>query len=182
MLTVPPYACSFVVSLVVAKLSDKYKQRGAFAILGSLLSAAGFALFLGTNHKHADYGALFLQIVGTFTAAPCLGTWLANNVQPHYRRATAIAVTFLATNVGGIVSTWIFVDPPRFHIASSVNLAASLTGAAICAVLIAYLSIANARKREEIMRLSREQPGGDWNARAQQRRLGDRHPQFKFTL
>lgn len=159
-----------------------YKQRGAFAIFGALISAAGFAIFLATGNKHADYGALFLQIIGTFTSAPCIGTLLANNVQPHYRRASAIAVTFLATNIGGIVSTWIFVDPPRFHVASSVNLAVTLTGAAIIGVLMVHLSLANGRKREEVARLEREQPDGAWNTRAERRRLGDRHPHFWFTL
>ena len=44
---VPPYACSFVISIVCSYLCDKYKQRGAMAIGTSILSAIGYAIFLG---------------------------------------------------------------------------------------------------------------------------------------
>ncbi|KZV68747.1 MFS general substrate transporter [Peniophora sp. CONT] len=182
LLTVPPYACSFVLSLLIAWVSDRYKQRGVFAIFSSLLGAVGYAIFLGTGSKHADYGALFLQIIGVYTLAPCISTWNANNVQPHFRRATAIAWAFTATNTGGIVSTWIFTDPPRFHIASSINLAFSLAGAVLALVVMIYLARANKSKRAEVARLEREQPGGAWDSRAERRRLGDRHPRFEFTL
>ncbi|KZV68752.1 MFS general substrate transporter [Peniophora sp. CONT] len=182
LLTVPPYACSFVLSLLIAWVSDKYKQRGAFAVFSSLLAAAGYTVFIGTGSKHADYGALFLQIIGVYNIAPCIGTWNSNNVQPHFRRATAIAWAFIATNTGGIVSTWLFTDPPRFHIASSINLAFSLAGAVVTFAIIVQLSLANKRKRGELMRLEQEQPNGAWDSRAERRRLGDRHPRFMYTL
>ena len=56
---------------------------------------------LGTSNRHANYAALFLQIVGVYSTAPCIGTWSSNNVQPHYRRATAIGLNFICTNIGG---------------------------------------------------------------------------------
>jgi hypothetical protein len=123
-----------------------------------------------------------LQIIGVYSAAPCLSTWNANNVQPHFRRATGIAFAFVATNTGGIVSTWIFLGPPRFHIASSINLAFSLGIAFFSAVLILYLTNANERKRAEVARLEREQPNGEWDSLSERRRLGDRHPRFEYTL
>ncbi len=46
---VPPYACSFVISIVCSYLCDKYKQRGPMAIGTSLLAAVGYALFLGAS-------------------------------------------------------------------------------------------------------------------------------------
>ncbi|KAI0305353.1 MFS general substrate transporter [Multifurca ochricompacta] len=110
LLTVPPYACSFVFSIVSAYLCDKYKNRGVMATFCALLAAAGYAIFLGSKDKNTDYGALYLQIIGSYAIAPCLSTWNANNVQPHYRRATAVAIAFVATNIGGIVSTWLFTD------------------------------------------------------------------------
>jgi len=182
LLTVPPYACSFVVSILSSYFSDKYKQRSAMAIGSSLLAAAGYAIFLGTGNKHSDYGALFLQIVGVYSAAPCLSTWNSNNVQPHFRRASAIAMAFMATNVGGIVSTWIFTGPPRFRTASCINLAFSLGLAAMCFVVVLQLRSANLRKQAEVARLEREDPGGAWDSLAERHRLGDRHPRFEYTL
>ncbi|ETW77229.1 major facilitator superfamily [Heterobasidion irregulare TC 32-1] len=179
LMTVPPYACSFVVSIVCSYFSDLYKMRGPMAIFVSIIAAAGYAIFIGTTNKHADYAALFLQIIGVYSVAPCLSTWNANNVQPHYRRATAVAMAFIATNTGGIVSTWIFLDPPRFHIACSIDLAFSL-GIAACS---GRWNRAKALAVEELLRDKGDgrKPGG-WDSIEERQRLGDRHPRFEYTL
>ena len=107
-------------------------------------------------------------------------------MQPHYRRATAIAIAFMSTNVGGIVSTWLFTTPPRFHTATCINLAFSLGMAATCAGLIVYFRARNAEKRREVQRLLQLHGEGTWkggwDSPEERRRLGDRHPRFEFTL
>jgi hypothetical protein len=172
----------------------------------ALLAVAGFAVFLGTwfafpclvfkativylhhpgsKNKSTDYGALFLQIIGTYGSGPCLSTWLANNVQPHYRRATAVAIAFIATNIGGIVSPWLFTDPPRYHTATSINLAVSLGMAVATVGTMFYFRRCNGKKREEVQRLlqmhGQGTGDGGWDSPEEQRRLGDRHPRFEFT-
>jgi len=189
---------------------DKYKSRGLMATFCALLAAAGYAIFLGawcagpvtdaitsrptyicftslaSKNKANDYGALFLQIVGTYSIAPCLVTWQTNNVQPHYRRATAIAFGLAMVNVGGIVSTWLFSDPPRFHKGTSVNLAFSLGIAAASVGLILYLRALNTEKRRKVqglLQLDGQGTGdGGWDSPEERRRLGDRHPRFEYTM
>jgi len=186
LLTVPPFACTFVFSMVSSYFCDKYKNRGLTAVICGLLAAAGFSMVLGSSNKHTDYGALFLQIVGSYGSAPCLATWMANNVQPHYRRATAVALAFIATNAGGIVSPWFFTDPPRFHKANSINLGFSLGTSASCLFLIFYFRICNERKRKEVQKLLQKHgqgtESGGWDSPEERRRLGDRHPRFEFTM
>ncbi|KAA1474439.1 MFS general substrate transporter [Dentipellis sp. KUC8613] len=186
LLSVPPYACSFVFSIVAAYFSDRYRQRGAMAIFCALIALAGYAIFIATPNKHANYGALFLQIIGVYSIPPCLSTWQANNVQPHYRRATAVAMAFMSTNLGGIVSTWIFLGPPRFRDASIVNLSFILALGVAAGAIVLYLRRQNRIKRETVARLLREHgdgtgPGG-WDSREERARLGDRHPRFEYTL
>jgi hypothetical protein len=207
---VPPYACSFVFSIISSYVCDKYKNRGLMATFCALLAAAGYAIFLGawcacpvtdaitsgptyicltslaSGNRARDYGALFLQIVGSYGIAPCLVTWQTNNVQPHYRRATAVAFGLAAVNVGGIVSTWLFTDAPRFHKATSVNLAVSLGMAMASIGLILYLRAQNARKRRNVLgllQLDGQGTGdGGWDSPEERRRLGDRHPRFEYTI
>jgi MFS family permease len=186
LLTVPPYACSFVFSIVSAYFCDKYKNRSVMATVYALIAAAGYIIFLSSNHKNTNYGALYLQIIGSYAAVPCLSTWNANNVQPHYRRATAIAIGFIATNSGGIVSTWLFTDPPHFRKAARTSLAFSL-GMAACSVgILVYLRFCNAQKQREVQRLLRTYGDGTgvggWDSPAERKRLGDRHPRFEFTM
>ncbi|KAI9433910.1 MFS general substrate transporter [Lactarius indigo] len=170
LLTVPPYACSFVFSIVSAYF---------------FIATAGYAMFLGSDNKNTNYGALYLQIIGSYAAAPCLSTWNANNVQPHYRRATAIAIGFIATNAGGIVSTWLFTDAPRFEKATRVNLAFSLGMGVTCMGILVYFKVRNAEKRREVQRLLQTHGDGTgvggWDSSAERKRLGDRHPRFEFT-
>jgi hypothetical protein len=176
----------------------------------ALLAAAGYAIFLGgwfvysvidaisseptyvcfislaSGNKDSDYGALFLQIVGIYAIFPCLVTWNANNIQPYYRRATAVVVIVSTANVGGVVSTWLYTDPPRFHKATSINLSFSLGIAVASAGLMFYLRSRNAEKRRKVQGLLRlgEQGQGDggWDSPEERRRLGDRHPRFEYTM
>jgi hypothetical protein len=48
-----------------------------------------------------DYAALFLQVIGVYSAIPFITTWGPNNAEPHYRRATGIALNFMFANTGG---------------------------------------------------------------------------------
>lgn len=143
-------------------------------------------MFLASGKKENDYGALYLQIVGSYATAPCLLTWNSNNIQPHYRRATAVALGVATVNIGGIVSSWIFTDAPRFHTATSINLAFSLGIAVVSAGLIFYFRVCNAAKRRVVQDLletdERSAGDGGWDSVKEQRRLGDRHPRFEFTL
>ena len=158
------------------------------ALLLTITSGPTYICFtpLASKNKTTDYGALFLQIVGTYAIAPCLLTWNANNIQPHYRRATGVAFGMGIVNVGGIVSTWLFTDAPRFHKATCINLAFSLGMAVACVGLILYLRARNAGKRTKVLGLlqSDGQGTGDggWDSPEERRRLGDRHPRFEYTM
>lgn len=89
-------------------------------------------------------------------------------------------------NVGGIVSTWLFSDAPRFHKATSINLAFSLGMAVASASLIFYFRARNAEKHKEVLHLLQTdgQGTGDggWDSPEERRRLGDRHPRFEYTI
>ena len=86
------------------------------AVASSLLSMVVFIVFLSmllcsyfisikliymceesTSTKMA-YGSLFLSVSGVYPLPPILSAWMANNSEPHYRRATSIALGFVATN------------------------------------------------------------------------------------
>jgi hypothetical protein len=107
----------FLVTIFSAFWSDRYESRGITTALISLLAVVGFALYLGKNrcyaldisepncclnlgaeHKFTSYGALYLMVPGVYATAPVLSAWMANNSEPYYRRATSVAIGFIATN------------------------------------------------------------------------------------
>ena len=70
------------------------------------------------------YGSLFLSVSGTYALPPVLSAWIANNSEPHYRRATSIALMFASTNI--VRPT--LVPPLLFFIVSLSDINRAVTG------------------------------------------------------
>jgi len=176
LMSVPPFAVAFVLSMIGAFVSDRYRCRGYTSMFASLLCVIGFAMFLASTHHNVQYASLFLSIPGTYLLAPTLCTWFANNAAPHTRRATAIALGFIMTNSGGILATWLLgsLSPaPRYILATRVLLAFSVIMVAFCGFNLLYLWTANKKKAEirKTTTVDQEHPG-----------LGDKSAWFIYAL
>ncbi|KAF8817612.1 MFS general substrate transporter [Phlegmacium glaucopus] len=190
LLTVGPFAAGFFVTLISAFWSDRHEIRGIPTILISLLAVAGYALYLRAEHRYTSYGALYLMVPGVFASTPVFAAWMANNSEPHYRRATSVALGFMAANSGGILSTWIYPSNqgPKFTKATILNLVFSIFVIVCCLLNMAYLSWRNKVKQRPGVRAKLlekypvgEKEGDDGSLNAWMD-LGDRHPDFVYTL
>jgi len=108
-----------LVMLISSYLSDRYRSRGVAIALIATLAVAGYSIYLGksiqrqrtypeffysaaANDKFTTYGALYLMVPGVYGVVPIMTAWMANNSEPYYRRATSIAVWFIASNSVGL--------------------------------------------------------------------------------
>ncbi|KAF9072300.1 major facilitator superfamily domain-containing protein [Rhodocollybia butyracea] len=176
LLSVPPFAVAFAVAIFSAYLSDRYHCRGFVVIISSILCVIGFAMFLGSRSHHVQYGSLFLSIGGTYTTAPTLSAWSSNNAAPQTRRATAIAIGFIMTNLGGILATWLLGSlsaAPEYTSATITLLIFSVAMAFFGGLNLLYLWNQNMKKAEVRKRLPREQEKSG---------LGDRSAWFIYNL
>ncbi|KAF8960454.1 major facilitator superfamily domain-containing protein [Flammula alnicola] len=176
LMSVPPFAVAFVVTMIGAYVSDRYRCRGLVSIFSCLLCVIGFGMFLGSTKHRIQYASLFFSIPGTYLSAPTLSTWGANNAAPHTRRATAIAIGFIMTNSGGILATWLLGSlstAPRYVLATRVLLAFSVIMVAFSIFNILYLWDQNKKKAEirKTLTIDQEKPG-----------LGDRSAWFIYSL
>lgn len=182
LLTVPPFVLAFIVTMIVAYLADRYKRRGIAAICTTCAAVIGFSLFLTATTIAVRYTSLCLLITGVYASAPSLISWIPNNTAAHTRRATAVAMGFISTNVGGIVSTWIYpaTSAPRYTFAARFNLSLVCITIALIAAEIALLSRRNKEKkgRRDALLAGLE----DMGFVSQFELLGDHHPDFKYTL
>ncbi|KAF5391364.1 hypothetical protein D9757_001855 [Collybiopsis confluens] len=189
LLSVGPFAGGFFVTLLGAIWSDRMESRAIPSMVISLLGVIGFSIYLTTTGKFTRYGSLFFTVPGVYAAVPPLSAWMSNNSEPHYRRATSIALGFVGTNCGGIMSTWLFPtkDAPNYRRTTIINLSFSimiLVGSGINAVLLHFKNKEKIKKRDEILapyHLELDDDKGTNAARAWVE-LGDRHPDFKYTL
>ncbi|KDR77102.1 hypothetical protein GALMADRAFT_428725 [Galerina marginata CBS 339.88] len=186
LLSVGPFAAGFFVSLIVAYLSDRYKTRAIPLASVLLLSVAGYATYLASTNKHTSYGALYLMVPGIYATTPVIAAWLSNNSEPYYRRATSIAMGFVATNCGGILSTWRYPtkEGPKFRKTNIMNISFSLSMIALTivnALMLIYLNKRKKKTRTEALApyVTEKEPEGGLNAWVE---LGDRHPDFRYVL
>ncbi|KAF9246327.1 major facilitator superfamily domain-containing protein [Melanogaster broomeanus] len=176
LMSVPPFAVAFVLSLISAFVSDRYHCRGYTTIFFSVFELIGFSMFYGYKSHHVRYASLFFSISGTYCTAPALTTWIANNSAPHVRRATAVAIAFIHTNAGGILATWLLgsLSPAPNYTKATVTFIIMSVGMVVFSALnLAYLSRENRLKAEKREKMSKEEePDG----------LGDRSAWFVYNL
>ncbi|KAG0143246.1 hypothetical protein CROQUDRAFT_66388 [Cronartium quercuum f. sp. fusiforme G11] len=192
LMSVPPFASAFVVMLATAYLSDRYRARGITACGCAVIALIGFIMFFCSkpNQHKLKYGSLFLSVAGVYSIPPPLSAWQANNSFCHYRKAVSIALGFVATNLGGVLSTWMFPkrDGPEYRMATIINMTFSV-GTVVFAILnLCWLRYANVRKktrRDKLLQnyqlnLADPQISHTENIRAWHE-LGDQHPDFKYA-
>ncbi len=92
LLSAPPYIAAIICGIVVGILSDKYRRRGPFIILGALVSMAGSLIVgYGTGNGVRYFGS-FLAVMGCQSNIPIVMTWSTNNVRGYGGRAISSAV------------------------------------------------------------------------------------------
>lgn len=126
------------------------------------------------------YISVFFLITGVYSTAPCLIAWLSNNTAAHTRRATTVALGFIATNAGGIACTWIYPksQAPHYRFAARFNLGLNCFHACGIATNIFLLLRRNKNKILEGDMLLRSVD--DLSTHEQYENLGDCHPDFKL--
>ncbi|PKY02320.1 MFS transporter [Aspergillus campestris IBT 28561] len=111
--SIPPWAAAFGFSMCMAFLSDRLRHRFAFALIPMLIAMIGYAVLLNVTDpkKHmVQYGALFLVTSGCYSAMPVLVCWFAMNLGGHRRRSVGTAWQIGFGNIGGIISTYSFLE------------------------------------------------------------------------
>ncbi|KAH8818696.1 MFS general substrate transporter [Flagelloscypha sp. PMI_526] len=192
LLSVGPYVGGFIFTIGSAYFSDKYQIRSVPTALLSILSMIGYIVFLTAEAKYTRYGALYIIMPGVYAAVPTASAWMANNSDPHYRRASAIAFGFIATNSGGILSSWMYPtkEGPKFRKTTIMNLVFTIAIVVISTLNAWILHGKNKKKeseREELLKPFRDQKNHDVESVDSRDidawiELGDKHPDFRYSL
>ncbi|KAL2811982.1 major facilitator superfamily domain-containing protein [Aspergillus granulosus] len=111
--SVPPWAAAYGCSLIIACLSDYFRNRYLFTMLAILMGMSGFSILLNirdTSHHNLQYGALFLLTCGCYSATPLFLCWFGMNLGGHRRRLVGTAFQIGFGNIGGIIATYSFLE------------------------------------------------------------------------
>lgn len=110
LMTVPPYAVAYVVTLLVSWSADRHNARALHSALFSAIGAAGFiaSAALPPHHYAQRYGCLIVAASGSFACIPPLLGWLSSNLRSTAAIGLAIALNVSMGAPGQIVGVWIY--------------------------------------------------------------------------
>ncbi|KAL9113081.1 MAG: hypothetical protein Q9227_002693 [Pyrenula ochraceoflavens] len=110
LMTVPPYAVAYVVTVTVAYSADHFNARALHSAILSTIGAAGFlasAVLPEDAYAHR-YGCLIVAASGSFACIPPLLGWLSSNMHTTASAGLAIALNVSFGAPGQIVGVWIY--------------------------------------------------------------------------
>ncbi|KAI1180393.1 MFS general substrate transporter [Nemania sp. FL0916] len=173
--SVPPWAASFVFSILVAALSDWTRHRAFFALapLAITISAAVVLLTVHTN-RTVEYAVLHLFTIGTYGVLPIVVCWFQMNLGGHHRRAIGAAWQIGFGNLGGIVATYIFLsgDAPRFTKGYAVCLAFVLLSGIASTLYLISIHLENKRRAKMATDVGLSE--------YEKTEMGDLNPEFRY--
>lgn len=154
-LSAPPYLVSFVVVLLTAYLSDRYRSRSTFIIFHSLLATVGYATLALCGHFRYEgtalrYLALYPAAAGFFSAITIIITWTINNQESETGKGAGVAVMNVIGQMGPLVGTSVFPkeDGPWYVRGMSICAIFMLLVGVLAGTLRWYLGRENRRRKE----------------------------------
>ncbi|KAF7352804.1 MFS transporter [Mycena venus] len=188
--TVPPYGeyllPATVLTVIVAILSDRLKWRGPFILicLPFAIASAGYILAIAATTNAQRYGAVFLIAAGVYPSGPAILSILPNNGSGYYKRATTTALQLAVANSGGFIATNIYTtdQAPTYIRGHSIVLGFLILAWILIAVNVLYCIRENKARAEGRRQGNITAYEELWNTGKTRSPIGDRHPDFRFTL
>lgn len=92
LLTVPPYACAAVATVLVGFVADRTRWRGYCNIVTVSIGIIGFIMLIATSNVDVQYAGTFLGAVGIYPTISNSLSWASNNTEGSLKRAVAIGM------------------------------------------------------------------------------------------
>ncbi|GLA48277.1 hypothetical protein AnigIFM63604_003422 [Aspergillus niger] len=181
LLTVPPYAVAFILTITIAILSERTHRRAPFILLSTGLACIGYILLLSDHRPGVSYLGTFFAAAGIYPAVAIVLSWPANNVSGQTKRCIANAMQISIGNLGAVLGTQLYrtETSPRYFLGHGFALGYLVANLVVVGVLWEVLRRENRVKAEVREREGMEALMGDVGD-AEGDFLGDRDPRWVF--
>ncbi|KAI0066040.1 MFS general substrate transporter [Artomyces pyxidatus] len=174
LLSIPPFVCGCICTIIVGIYSDKLQSRGPFVILGAAVSMIGYIVAYTTSKPGPGYAAAVIAATGVYPTIAVDLAWAGGNAGGDMKRGVVIAMVIGIGNLGGICSSFIYYDPPRYHQGHGTIIGWLGLSIVLSLLLMWRYSVLN-KKKEELC--ARE--GITMDMQDQYRDMGDKSPLFR---
>ncbi|XMA20056.1 hypothetical protein WAI453_012847 [Rhynchosporium graminicola] len=150
LMTVPPYAVAYIVTIAVSYSADHFNARGIHAAMFAIVGAVGYlaSAILPPHAYHSRYGCLIVAASGTFSCIPPLLGWLSSNLHSTGAVGLAIALNISVGAPGQIAGVWIYKANEAkqgYPTGHWTNASLLFFAAAVCIGLRLYYGLLNRR-------------------------------------
>ncbi|PYH99394.1 MFS general substrate transporter [Aspergillus ellipticus CBS 707.79] len=148
LLTVPPYAVAFILTVAVAILSERTHRRAPFIMGSTALGCLGYILLLSDHRAGVSYLGTFFAASGIYPAVAIVLAWPANNVSGQTKRCIANAMQISIGNLGAVLGTQLYrtETSPRYFLGHGFALGYLIANIIVVAILWRVLNRENAEK------------------------------------
>ncbi|KAF8557618.1 MFS general substrate transporter [Imleria badia] len=177
LLSVPPFVAGCVFTILVGIYSDIHKLRGPYVIAGAFVSLVGYIVLYTQTSPGASYAGAVLAAVGVFPTIAVDLAWAGSNAGGDMKRGVVIAMVIGIGNLGGICSSFIYLDPPRFHVGHGTIMGWLSLSILLSAFAMWDYNRINKQKEEQC-----RESGITEDHKDEFREMGDESPLFRYTL
>ncbi|KAG2348123.1 MFS general substrate transporter [Suillus weaverae] len=177
LLSVPPFVAGAIATIIVGVYSDKHNLRGPYIIGGALVSLVGYILLYCSVQAGPSYVGACLAAAGNYPTVAVVLAWAGSNAGGDLKRGVVLAMVIGLGNLGGICSSFIYIDPPRFHIGHGTIM--GFLSLSIIMSLFAMWDYSRLNKKKEALCLAgniTDDIGYEFQD------MGDTSPLFRYTI
>lgn len=177
LLSVPPYVIGCIATILVGIESDKHNLRGPYIVGGAFVSLVGYILLYCNVKAGPSYAGACLAALGIFPPVAVALAWIISNAGGELKRGVVIAIVIGFSNLGGVCSSFIYIDPPRYHIGHGTIMA--FLSLSILMSMFAMWNYNRLNKKKEAECLAENITD---DRRDEFKDMGDASPLFRYTI
>jgi len=177
LLSVQPFVVACICTILVGIYSDIYRLRGPFVIAGGTVALVGYIILYTQTNPSVSYVGTILAAAGTFPPIPAILALISGNTGGDTKRGVVLAMVIGMANLGGVCSSFIYIDPPRFHIGHGTIMGWLGLTILLCAFAMWDYNRLN-KMKEEVC----QKRGITKDRNEEFRDVGDDSPLFRYTI
>ena len=104
LMSIPPFLCGCISTIVISIYSDKVNLRGPFVVLGAAVSMIGYIVACVTSKPGPGYVATIIATFCVFSTIPVNTVWVGGNPGGDMKRGVVPAMVVGIGNLGGYVA------------------------------------------------------------------------------
>ncbi|KAF8125942.1 MFS general substrate transporter [Boletus edulis] len=122
LLSICPFIATCVTTVLGGIYSDRHKVRGPYVVAGAIVGLVGCIILYMQTKPSVGIVGVVLTAMGVYPPIPIILAWTSSNAGGDVKRSVAIATVTSLASAGGICGSFIFFDPPRFHIGLAITM------------------------------------------------------------